>query len=89
MRKFILAFALLAPLAASVTAKSLGEVADLEPGKSGELTLDLKPGYYALFCIIQGHYMAGMWKIIAVQQAASSRSPEVSAGSRTGTPRAL
>lgn len=48
-------------------AGSLGEVADLEPGKSGELTLDLKPGYYALFCNIPGHYMAGMWKIIAVQ----------------------
>ena len=48
-------------------AGNLGEVADLDPGKSGEITLELKPGYYAMFCNIPGHYMAGMWKIIAAQ----------------------
>lgn len=46
---------------------SLGEVAELDPGKSGELTLELKPGLYALFCNIPGHYGAGMWTKLAVK----------------------
>lgn len=46
---------------------SVGEVAELDPGKSGELTVDLKPGLYALLCNIPGHYGAGMWRVIAVQ----------------------
>jgi uncharacterized cupredoxin-like copper-binding protein len=45
----------------------LGEVSELDPGKSGSLTLDLKPGLYALVCNIPGHYMAGMWSTITVQ----------------------
>lgn len=45
----------------------LGEVTELAPGKTGALTLDLKPGHYAVFCNITGHYMAGMWKIIEVK----------------------
>ncbi len=45
----------------------LGEVADLEPGKSGTLTLDLKPGLYAVYCNIPGHYMAGMWTTLEVK----------------------
>ena len=49
------------------SAGDLGEVAELEPGKSGELTIDLKPGLYLLLCNIPGHYAAGMWKVIAVQ----------------------
>lgn len=40
---------------------ALGEVEELEPGKTGSVTLDLKPGYYVLFCNIAGHYGAGMW----------------------------
>jgi uncharacterized cupredoxin-like copper-binding protein len=48
-------------------AGSLGEVAELDPGKSGDLTLDLKPGLYALFCNIPGHYGAGMWTMITVK----------------------
>jgi uncharacterized cupredoxin-like copper-binding protein len=39
----------------------LGEVAELEPGKSGALRVTLKPGTYLLYCNIPGHYMAGMW----------------------------
>jgi len=38
----------------------LGEVADLDPGKSGKLTLDLTPGTYILICNQPGHYMHGM-----------------------------
>ncbi len=45
----------------------MGEVSELDPGKSGALTLDLKPGLYALFCNVPGHYMAGMWTTIRVQ----------------------
>lgn len=45
----------------------LGEVEELEPGKSGALTLDLKPGVYALYCNVPGHYMAGMWTTITVE----------------------
>ena len=45
----------------------LGEVSELDPGKSGALTLDLKPGLYILFCNIPGHYTAGMWTVLKVQ----------------------
>jgi uncharacterized cupredoxin-like copper-binding protein len=44
----------------------LGEVSELQPGKSGSVTLDLKPGKYVLFCNVPGHYMDGMWKVITV-----------------------
>lgn len=45
----------------------LGEVSELEPGKSGALRLDLKAGKYILFCNIPGHYMNGMWTILTVE----------------------
>lgn len=45
-------------------AGDLGEVSELEPGKSGTLTVTLKPGTYLLYCNIPGHYMAGMWMTI-------------------------
>jgi uncharacterized cupredoxin-like copper-binding protein len=45
----------------------LGEVAELEPGKSGALTVDLKPGKYILFCNIPGHYVMGMWTTFEVK----------------------
>ncbi len=45
----------------------LGEVSELDPGKSGALTLDLKPGMYILYCNVPGHYTAGMWTTITVQ----------------------
>ncbi len=45
----------------------LGEVSELEPGKSGALRLDLKPGRYALICNVPGHYVAGMWRIVTVE----------------------
>jgi uncharacterized cupredoxin-like copper-binding protein len=47
--------------------RDLGEVSELEPGKSGALTLDLKPGFYILFCNIPGHYMSRMWTTIEVR----------------------
>jgi uncharacterized cupredoxin-like copper-binding protein len=45
----------------------LGEVSELEPGKSGALTLDLKPGLYILFCNVPGHYTWGMWTTLKVE----------------------
>jgi len=45
----------------------LGEVAELEPGKSGALTLDLKPGSYIVFCNLPAHYMGGMWSVLTVK----------------------
>jgi len=38
-----------------------GEVSELDPGKSGSLTVDLKAGKYLLICNVPGHYGAGMW----------------------------
>ncbi|HUL07988.1 MAG TPA: plastocyanin/azurin family copper-binding protein [Candidatus Acidoferrum sp.] len=40
--------------------QDLGEVADLDPGKGGTLTLDLQPGHYLLICNQPGHFMHGM-----------------------------
>jgi uncharacterized cupredoxin-like copper-binding protein len=40
--------------------RRLGEIADLAPGKTGKLTLNLKPGTYVLFCNQPGHYKDGM-----------------------------
>jgi uncharacterized cupredoxin-like copper-binding protein len=48
------------------TLGSIGEVSELDPGKSGQLTLVLPAGTYALLCNQAGHYMAGMWTVITV-----------------------
>jgi uncharacterized cupredoxin-like copper-binding protein len=45
----------------------LGEVSELDPNKSGSLTLDLKPGNYVLYCNVPGHFMAGMWTVLNVK----------------------
>jgi uncharacterized cupredoxin-like copper-binding protein len=39
---------------------SLGEIANIAPGMTGTLTLNLKPGAYVLFCNLPGHYLDGM-----------------------------
>jgi uncharacterized cupredoxin-like copper-binding protein len=44
----------------------MGEVAELEPGKSGGLTLELKRGRYILYCNVVGHYAQGMWTVLTV-----------------------
>lgn len=44
----------------------LGEVAELDPGASGSLTLTLKPGTYILYCNLPGHYASGMWALLTV-----------------------
>jgi uncharacterized cupredoxin-like copper-binding protein len=45
----------------------LGKVSELEPGKTGALRLDLKPGKYLLFCNVPGHFTSGMWTIFTVK----------------------
>jgi uncharacterized cupredoxin-like copper-binding protein len=46
----------------------LGEVAELDPGAGGSLTLTLSPGTYILFCNVAGHYALGMWTLITVTE---------------------
>jgi uncharacterized cupredoxin-like copper-binding protein len=38
---------------------NVGETGDLKAGASKTLTLNLKPGHYALICNLPGHYRAG------------------------------
>jgi uncharacterized cupredoxin-like copper-binding protein len=40
---------------------AVGEVSDLGAGRADTLTLNLKPGHYALICNLPGHYKAGMF----------------------------
>jgi len=42
------------------------EIEDLEPGKSGTLTVDLQPGSYLLLCNKTGHFKAGMFNRLTV-----------------------
>jgi uncharacterized cupredoxin-like copper-binding protein len=44
----------------------LGEVSELDPGKGGSLTVDLTPGNYIVYCNIPGHFVDGMWTMLAV-----------------------
>ena len=45
----------------------LGEVSELDPGKTGALRLDLAPGTYLPYCNIPNHYMAGMWTLFTTK----------------------
>jgi uncharacterized cupredoxin-like copper-binding protein len=38
-----------------------GEIADVPPGKSKSMTVDLTPGKYAMICNVSGHYQRGMY----------------------------
>lgn len=44
----------------------LGEVSELDPGKSGELTVELGAGTYIVFCNVPGHFISGMWTLLTV-----------------------
>ena len=46
--------------------KGVKELGDLEPGRSGAMTLDLAAGNYLLFCNMPGHYKAGMYHVLTV-----------------------
>lgn len=47
---------------------NIGEIEDIEAGKSGSVVFDLKPGTYMLYCNIAGHYASGMWAILKVTE---------------------
>jgi uncharacterized cupredoxin-like copper-binding protein len=47
--------------------QSMGEVAEIEGGTSGEVSLDLKPGTYVLICNLVAHYESGMHTLITVK----------------------
>ena len=42
------------------------KTADLQPGSSGKLALNLKPGKYEMYCAIDGHRASGMEGTITV-----------------------
>jgi uncharacterized cupredoxin-like copper-binding protein len=46
----------------------LEELGDLEPGVSRQLTLDLTPVKYLLFCNEEGHFTAGMYAYLTVNR---------------------
>ncbi len=48
-------------------AGDVGEVSELDPGKTGSLKITLKPGTYLLYCNVPGHYMSGMWTTLTVK----------------------
>ncbi len=48
-------------------AGAIGEVSELDPGKSGKLTLHLKPGKYLLICNVANHFASGMWTRFTVK----------------------
>ena len=48
-------------------AGDLGEVSELDPGKSGALRIEMKPGTYILYCNVPGHYLTGMWTTFTVK----------------------
>jgi uncharacterized cupredoxin-like copper-binding protein len=45
----------------------LGEVSELDAGKSGALRIEMAPGKYILYCNVPGHYTAGMWTTFTVK----------------------
>jgi uncharacterized cupredoxin-like copper-binding protein len=47
---------------------SLAEIANLKPGASGQLKVDVTPGDYLLICNIKGHYEAGMVAPLSVAE---------------------
>ncbi len=51
----------------NVPGANIGEIAELEPGETGTLTLTLHAGTYALYCNVAGHYASGMWVILTVE----------------------
>jgi uncharacterized cupredoxin-like copper-binding protein len=48
-------------------AGAVDEIGEFAAGKTKRLTLNLKPGHYALICNVAGHYKAGMFKNFVVK----------------------
>ncbi len=56
-------------------AGSPGEVPDVEPGKSGKITIKLPAGTYTLLCNLPGHFAGGMYTQFTVKLATSAPRP--------------
>lgn len=48
--------------------EGLEELGDLGPGRSGSLSMRLRPGRYVLFCNEPGHFVAGMHAELTVTE---------------------
>ena len=48
-------------------AGNVGETGDLAPGAAKTITLNLKPGHYALICNLPSHYLAGQHTDLTVR----------------------
>ena len=46
---------------------SIAGVAEVEPGATVSLTVDLKPGTYVVTSNLQGPYLNGMWTVLVVE----------------------
>lgn len=46
---------------------AVGEVPDVAPGASKQVTLNLKAGKYVLLCNVKGHYKLGQWSAFTVK----------------------
>ena len=46
---------------------SVGEIADVEPGSTKKVTLQLAAGKYAILCALPGHYEGGMYGSLTVK----------------------
>jgi uncharacterized cupredoxin-like copper-binding protein len=46
---------------------NVGEIGDISPGQTKTLSLNLKPGHYALICNLAGHYKAGQHADLTVR----------------------
>jgi uncharacterized cupredoxin-like copper-binding protein len=46
---------------------AVGEVPDVAPGASKQVTLNLKAGKYVLLCNLKGHYKLGQWSAFTVK----------------------
>jgi uncharacterized cupredoxin-like copper-binding protein len=44
-----------------------GELGEVRLGATRDLTLNLKPGHYVLFCNLEGHYRGGMYALVEVR----------------------
>ena len=51
---------------AAIETGRVGKPVVLDPGKSGSITLNLKPGKYVLICNLLGHYAVGQYAALRV-----------------------
>jgi uncharacterized cupredoxin-like copper-binding protein len=47
--------------------KNVGGADDIRMGATQDLTLNLAPGHYVLYCNLEGHYLGGMYAIVQVK----------------------